>query len=133
MFDLPSIPDVQHTLHTLPAYLTIVDDAVDGTTWVLHDGHLIGSWDGSTGKSKVRLHLREIEPNVVGLELDQFGEALQFLEGAGFRLAGTHTVPPEDGEGRLMEILIFEGRDVAPDDLKVALLWTLSASHPALM
>ena len=131
MFDLPSIPDVQKALHNLPADLTIVDDAVDGSTWILHDGHLICSWDGSTGKSKVRLHLREVEPNVVGLELDQLAEALQFMQGAGFRLVGRHTVPPEDGGGRLMAILIFEDRDILAVDLREAIFWTLSVSGPA--
>ena len=130
MFDTPSISDVHQTLHTLPDEIQIVDNAADGTTWVVYDGHLIAAWDPSTGKSRVRLHLREIDRDLVPLELDQFLGALQFLHGASFEVAGTHTVPPDD-DGRLMEILIFEARDVQPEDLKEAIYWTMSASRPA--
>ena len=131
MIDMPDTSKAQETLHTLPDDVTIVDDAVDGATWILYDDHLIASWDGSTGKSKVRIHLRQVGRGLVGLELDQFSGALQYLQATGFQMSGSHTVPPEDNNG-MMEIFIFEARDVPPGDLKEAIFWTLSASNAAL-
>ena len=132
MFPIPSVSEVQETLRNLPDEIKIVDDAADGSTWIVYDGHLIATWDPTEDTSRVRLHLREIDRDLVALELDQFSEALQYLQGAGFRMTGSHTVPPQDDGGGMMEILIFEGHAVGAETLREAIFWTLSASSQAL-
>ena len=132
MFAIPSISEVQDALHSLPDDITIVDEAADGTTWVVYDGHLIAKWDPTEDVSRVRLHLREIDQDLVALELDQLSGALQYLQGAGFRMTDSHTVPPEDSGDGMMEILIFESHAVGPETLREAIFWTLSASGQAL-
>ena len=132
MFTIPSISEVHTALRNLPDEIKIVDEAVDGTTWIVYDGHLIATWDPTEDSSRVRLHLREIDRDLVAIELDQLSGALQYLQGAGFRMTDSHTVPPqEDGEG-VMEILIFEAHAVGAETLREAIFWTLSASGQAL-
>ena len=132
MFSTPSMSEVQDALHSLPDDITIVDDAADGSTWILYDDHLIASWNPTEDTSRVRLHLKEIDRDLVAIELDQLSGALQYLQSVGYRMTDSHTVPPqEDGEG-VMEILIFEAHAVGPEVLKEAIFWTLSASGQAL-
>ena len=132
MFTIPSISEVHTALRNLPDEIKIVDEAVDGTTWIVYDGHLIATWDPTEDSSRVRLHLREVDRNLVGLELDQFSGALQYLQSAGYRMTDSHTVPPESDGAGMMEILIFEAHAVGPETLREAIFWTLSASSQAL-
>ena len=132
MFPMPSVSEVQDALHSLPDDITFVDDAADGSTWILYDDHLIASWDPTEDTSRVRLHLREIDRDLVALELDQLSGALQYLQGAGFRMTDSHTVPPKDSGDGITEILIFEAHAVGPETLREAIFWTLSASGQAL-
>lgn len=132
MFAIPSISEVRETLHTLPDDITVVDDAAEGSTWIVYDGHLIATWDPTEDTSRVRLHIREIGRDLVGLELDQFSGALQYLQSAGYRMTDSRTVPPQDDGDGIMEILIFESHAVGPEVLREAIFWTLSASNAAL-
>ena len=132
MFDVPSVSEVQDALHSLPPDITVVDEAADGTTWILYGDHLVGSWDPTEDSSRVRSHLREIDRDLVALELDQLSGALQYLQSAGYRMTDSHTVPPQDDGGGMMEILIFESHAVGPEVLKEAIFWTLSVSTTAL-
>lgn len=132
MFSTPSSFEVRDTLRDLPDDITIVDDAADGSTWVVYDDHLIAAWDPTEDTSRVRLHLREIDQDLVAVELDQLTGALRYLQAAGYRMAGSHTVPPQDDGDGIMKILIFEAHAVGPETLREAIYWTLSASSQAL-
>ena len=132
MFFIPSVSEVHTALRDLPDEIKIVDDAADGSTWIVYDGHLIAMWDPTEDTSRVRLHLREIDRDLVGFELDQFSGGLQYLQSAGYRMTDSHTVPPQEDGGGTMEILIFEAHAVGPETLREAIFWTLSASSQAL-
>lgn len=132
MFTIPSVSEVHTALRDLPNEVKVVDEAVDGSTWIVYDGHLIASWDPSADTSRIRLHLREIDQDLVAIELDQLSGAIQYLQSAGFRMTHSRTVPPQEDGGGTMEILIFEAHAVGPEVLKEAIFWTLSVSNQAL-